>query len=109
MLLAEHRTRQDVNLDEPSELNLSASVGNIYDLRRLQQAATIQDRAWTTTKPWQRRQNQSAHMADNLDPDYEHRDEKDDHGNGHDDDPLAESMAEELFTTYMSHETAKQK
>ena len=105
-----------MNLDEPSELNLLASVGNVYDLRRLQQAATIQDRAlrkpWegaqTAAKPWQRRQNHSAHMADSFDPDYEHRDEKNEENN-QDDNPLAENMAEELFTTFMSHETAKQK
>ncbi|CAE7239737.1 GIP, partial [Symbiodinium necroappetens] len=103
-----------MNLDEPSELNLLASVGNVYDLRKLQQAAIIQDRAlrkpWETsnsTKPWARRQNQSAHMADALDTEETHQDEFDFQDGA--DDSIPEHLAEELFTTFMSHETAKQK
>ncbi|CAE7917780.1 RE2 [Symbiodinium sp. KB8] len=103
-----------MNLDEPSELNLLASVGNLYDLRKLQQAAIIQDRAlrkpWESSsgaKPWARRQNQSAHMADALDTEEIHQDEPDLHDGAN--DPIPEHLAEELFTTFMSHETAKQK
>ena len=103
-----------MNLDEPSELNLLASVGNVYDLRKLQQAAIIQDRAlrkpWETsssTKPWARRQNQSAHMADALDAEEPHQDEFDFQDGT--DDTIPEHLAEELYTTFMSHETAKQR
>ncbi|CAE6922017.1 RE2 [Symbiodinium sp. CCMP2592] len=106
-----------LGLDEPSELNLLASVGNVYDLRRLQQAATIHDRAlrkpWegttSTTRPWQRRQGQSVHYTGNHDLDDDFHGEDCGTENAPGDEPLTEGMAEELFTTYMSHETAKQK
>ena len=40
-----------MGLEEASELNLLASVGNVYDLQLLQKAAVIQDRA--LRKPWE--------------------------------------------------------
>ena len=40
-----------MGLEEGAELNLLASVGNVYDLKKLQQAAIVQDRA--LRKPWE--------------------------------------------------------
>ena len=103
-----------MNLDEPSELNLLASVGNVYDLRKLQQAAIIQDRAlrkpWestSTSKPWARRQNQTAHMADAVESDEFAQDDPSLFDTP--EETIPEHLAEELYTTFMSHETAKQK
>ncbi|CAE7355909.1 unnamed protein product [Symbiodinium necroappetens] len=58
-----------LQLDEPQELNLLASVGNRYDLLRLQQAAVLHDRGhrkpWENSNPKGRRTNY-ANMTNDL-------------------------------------------
>ena len=58
-----------LQLDEPQELNLLASVGNRYDLLRLQQAAVLHDRGhrkpWENSNPKGRRTNY-ANMTSDL-------------------------------------------
>ena len=113
-----------MGLEEAAELNLLASVGNVYDLKRLQQAAIVQDRA--LRKPWEAQRHgrvedkghrrewwggkrQSALMAgieeedDGIDEDHHDEDAEDSP------EAVPESVAEELYHAYMSHETAKQR
>ena len=52
------------NLDETTEVSLLASVGNQYDLKRLQQAAIILDR--NMRKPWEPRKTHSVHHSEDV-------------------------------------------
>ncbi|CAE7350894.1 unnamed protein product [Symbiodinium sp. CCMP2592] len=108
-------------LSEEQELNLLASVQNEYSLKRLQQAAIVQDRSlrkpWEPnnssqrqdrgSKWWSSRRPQQANMADDGHPD------EDDPGDLFPTDDqsecVPEHVAEELFEAFMTHESAKQK
>ena len=107
-----------MNLDEASELNLLSSVNNVYDLKLLQRAAIVQDRA--LRKPWENpsgtangskggRGNgwwkKSVHTA-NL---TELEEELDLEIAIEDEEPIQEEDAEHLYETYMTHISAKQK
>ena len=59
-----------LQLEDGAELNLLASVGNVYSLCKLQKAAIIQDRG--LRKPWEHggkgnRKPYTAHVTDNPD------------------------------------------
>ncbi|CAE7644335.1 unnamed protein product [Symbiodinium sp. CCMP2592] len=109
-----------MTLDESQELNLLASVQNEYNLKRLQQAAIVQDR--NLRKPWEAkgaqpqrpdrglkwwgRKPQQANLAEDG------FDDIDDYGDGYQDaqsEGVPEHVAEELYTSYMAHESAKQR
>ena len=107
-----------MELEEGAELNLLASVGNQYQLRQLQQAAIVQDRGlrkpWEnsnrTERPpkrewWGKKSFQTAHMAD-----YEGSDgDLPVDGELDSEEAVPESVAEELYEAFMTHESAKQK
>eukprot|EP00439_Symbiodinium_sp_Y106_P078490 s874_g17.t1 len=110
-----------MSLSEEQELNLLASVQNEYSLKRLQQAAIVQDRSlrkpwdqnsgqprqdrgnkwWTTRRPHQ------ANMADDANPDED--DNADMFPADDQSECVPEQVAEELFEAFMTHESAKQK
>ena len=110
-------------LSEEQELNLLASVQNEYSLKRLQQAAIVQDRnlrkPWEPTsggarpdrdrggKWWGARRPQQANMANDALPE---EDEQGDWLPGDDQSEcVPEQVAEELYEAFMTHESAKQK
>ncbi|CAE7838363.1 RE2 [Symbiodinium sp. CCMP2592] len=100
-------------LEEAAELNLLASVGNVYDLRRLQQAAIVQDRAlrkpWETTKNdrgnrwWLRSKPQSALLAEVS----EGEEASSQCSELPEDDCVPEEVAMNLYDAFMTHESAK--
>ncbi|CAE7227793.1 RE1 [Symbiodinium sp. CCMP2456] len=101
-------------LEEGAELNLLASVGNVYNLKLLKQASIVQDRSlrkpWETTatnRPWNKRQ-QSAMMADATGENDDHEDFQD-VAIDEDCEAVPESVAAELYEAYVTHETARQK
>ena len=110
-----------MGLEEASELNLLASVGNTYDLRRLQQASIVQDRA--LRKPWENgrgsnekgarrewwgKRTHTAHLTtDDMEGDPGEPNHEEDEGDGT--TAVPEAVAEELYQAFMTHETAKQK
>ncbi|CAE7849270.1 unnamed protein product, partial [Symbiodinium sp. KB8] len=111
-------------LSEEQELNLLASVQNEYSLKRLQQAAIVQDR--NLRKPWEpspgatrgdrgdrggkwwgARRPQQANMTNDGFPED---DEQGDWLPGDDQSEcVPEQVAEELYEAFMTHESAKQK
>ena len=111
-----------MQLEEAAELNLLASVGNLYDLRLLQRAAIVQDRA--LRKPWEgggkgsgknnkgewwkNRTRNVFHTECGDDYDQQEYDGED-CDNEDDESPVPEEVAEELYEAYMTHETAKAK
>ena len=109
-----------MGLEEASELNLLASVGNCYDLRRLQQAAIVQDRAlrkpWETGKAsgdrnhkrewWGKKTHSANHTVDDASQDLDDPYGEDDEGDAA--SAVPESVAEELYQAFMTHESAKQ-
>ncbi|CAE6927736.1 unnamed protein product [Symbiodinium sp. CCMP2456] len=87
-----------LQLDEAQELNLLASVGNRYDLLRLQQAATLHDRG--QRKPWEshgmrNKKTNYAHMT------YHDDEESDELADPQDEDGIPEEVAE-AWVTYQS-------
>ena len=114
-----------MGLEESAELNLLASVGNVYDLKRLQQAAIVQDRA--LRKPWEsQRTSTTARNDDKGKREWWGR--KTPHSallagvdEGEEDDgrstivgdneseAVPEGIAEELYNAYMTCESAKLK
>eukprot|EP00439_Symbiodinium_sp_Y106_P062027 s1351_g9.t1 len=97
-----------MGLEESAELNLLASVGNVYNLKALQQASIVQDRSlrkpWEApggAKPWNTRRQQTAMMAGILDE--ENSDDCRGNPNGEDDDTEAvpESIAARRQQTAM--------
>ena len=88
-----------LQLDESSELNLLASVGNKYSLGRLQQAAVIQDRG--LRKPWESGKPRKPHVAHVTDM----FDEGDLDSEG--DELLQEGFPEEVATAYVAFQSAK--
>ena len=118
-----------MSLEESAELNLLASVGNEYNLKRLQQAAIVQDRSlrkpWETSTRassrdsaagrgprrewWNKRSSQSAHLTghgEGEDHDFYEHDPDAELGA---EDIVPEAVAEEWYESFMTHETAKQK
>ncbi|CAE7692154.1 GIP [Symbiodinium sp. CCMP2592] len=94
-----------LQLEEPQELNLLASVGNKYDLLRLQQAAVLHDRG--RRKPWESnaakgRRTNYANMTDEVD----HDDPDDETGNLTDGE---EGIPEEVAQAWMTFRSAKDK
>ena len=111
-----------MQLEEAAELNLLASVGNLYDLRLLQRAAIVQDRA--LRKPWEgggkgSGKNNKGEWRKNRTRNVFHTERGDDYDqqeydgedcdNEDDESPVPEEVAEELYEAYMTHETAKAK
>ena len=118
-----------MSLEESAELNLLASVGNEYNLKRLQQAAIVQDRSlrkpWESStrstsrdsaapgrgprREWWNKKTNTAHLTghgDNEDDDYPEADPVAENAT---EDVVPEAVAEEWYETFMTHETAKQK
>ena len=91
-----------LQLEEPQELNLLASVGNEYNLLRLQQAAVLHDRGhrkpWETTKG---RKTHTAHMTCNGDEDDEQAHE------GYEDAELEDGVPEEVAIAFATYQSAK--
>ena len=92
-----------LQLEDGAELNLLASVGNVYSLCKLQKAAIIQDRG--LRKPWEHsgkgnRKPYTAHVTDNPD------DEEDTDGENFGGE---EDMPEEVAVAYVTYQTAKNK
>ena len=93
-----------LQLEEAQELNLLASVGNEYNLHRLQQAAVLHDR--THRKPWETNRSRkpySAHVTNALedvdeDPGAIHQDE---------DSGLEDGVPEEVALAYATYQSAK--
>ena len=109
-----------MGLDEQAELNLLASVGNVYNLQQLQKAAIVHDRS--LRKPWEAssrpdrspprrewfpRRNQTAHLTGHEDGEEDTflEDVQDAVG----DEIVPEEVAAEYYESYMTHETAKQR
>ena len=92
-----------LQLDEPQELNLLASVGNQYNLGKLQQAAVLHDRGHR--KPWESkgRKPHTTHLTENGED-----------GGGFDDhedfdDLQGECIPEEVAVAYATYQSAKDK
>ncbi|CAE7615546.1 GIP [Symbiodinium sp. CCMP2592] len=95
-----------LQLEDGAELNLLASVGNVYSLNKLQKAAIIQDRG--LRKPWEStakggRKPYTAHVTDHPD------DADEDSGREMVDGDGEECMPEEVAVAYVTYQTAKNK
>ncbi|CAE6964969.1 unnamed protein product [Symbiodinium sp. CCMP2456] len=94
-----------LQLDEPQELNLLSSVGNQYNLLKLQQAAVLHDRGHR--KPWESkgRRPYTAHLTEEAadEDDAEDRDELYDQLDGD------EGIPEEVAVAYATYQSAKDK
>ena len=94
-----------LQLEEGAELNLLASVGNVYNLNKLQKAAIIQDRG--LRKPWEGignrngRKPYTAHITDADGEDDTMPEDED----GEDNEPIPEEVA----VAYMTFQNAKAK
>ena len=101
-----------LRLENSAELNLLSSTGNKYDLSKLQEAATIQDRM--NRRLWEReprkmpqkehRGAQHAHVAEALDEDVS----ADEHVSEPEDETFLEDD-EEAQEAYVSYQNAKSK
>ncbi|CAE7232220.1 RE2 [Symbiodinium sp. CCMP2456] len=109
-----------MGLDEQAELNLLASVGNVYNLQQLQKAAIVHDRS--LRKPWEAnsrsdrspprrewlpRRPQTAHLTGHGDGEEDNFFEA--AQDVAEDDVVPEEVAAEYYESFMTHETAKQK
>ncbi|CAE6942423.1 RE2 [Symbiodinium sp. CCMP2592] len=87
-----------LQLEEAQELNLLASVGNRYDLLRLQQAAILHDRG--QRKPWESankgRKPNYAHVT------FNEQDDSDGPGDEFEGEGIPEEVAEACRVTYQS-------
>ena len=93
-----------LQLEEAQELNLLASVGNEYNLHRLQQAAVLHDRGHR--KPWETNRSRkpySAHVTNAL----EDADEEPDVINQDEDSGLDDGVPEEVALAYATYQSAK--
>ena len=90
-----------LQLDEPQELNLLASVGNQYNLSKLQQAAVLHDRGHR--KPWEARGKRAhtTHLTEGADENVEDEDELDYYD--------GEGIPEEVAVAYATYQSAKDK
>ncbi|CAE7216898.1 RE2 [Symbiodinium sp. CCMP2592] len=109
-----------MGLDEQAELNLLASVGNVYDLQQLQKAAIVHDR--TLRKPWETmpkndrnprrewlpRRNHSALLTGHEDGEEDFL-QDDGQAEIDEDEIVPEDVAAEYYETFMTHESAKQR
>eukprot|EP00439_Symbiodinium_sp_Y106_P021298 s4955_g2.t1 len=94
-----------LQLEEAQELNLLASVGNEYNLHRLQQAAVLHDRGHR--KPWENgrtRKPYTAHYTGNGDDDSAGEDPR--HG---DDIELENGVPEDVAVAYATYQSAKER
>ena len=95
-----------LQLEEPAELNLLASVGNTYSLPRLQQAAVIHDRGhrkpWESGGPGKGRRTHTAHFTE-ADDGFGSGEEDGDHYEEDD------GIPEEVAVAYATYQTAKQR
>ena len=93
-----------LQLDEEAELNLLASVGNVYNLGKLQKAAIIQDRG--LRKPWENsgKGGRRPHTAHITDADDENEDQ---FAQAYDEED--EELPEEVAVAYMTFQNAKAK
>ncbi|CAE7541147.1 RE2 [Symbiodinium sp. CCMP2592] len=90
-----------LQLDEPQELNLLASVGNEYNLHRLQQAAVLHDRGHR--KPWESsksRKPYTAHITESPDG-------ASDDADGDQDLDLEDGVPEDVAVAYATYQSAK--
>ena len=94
-----------LQLEEPQELNLLASVGNVYNLHRLQQAAVLHDRGHR--KPWETSKTRRAHTA-HLTTIDDGEDQNDDE-QGRDDGELEDGVPEEVAVAFATYQSAKDK
>ena len=92
-----------LQLEEAAELNLLASVGNVYSLHRLQKAAVIQDRG--LRKPWEGANTRSkkAHHAHLTG--HEETNSTDSEADNDEDDGIPEEVAQ----AYVTYQSAKQR
>ena len=91
-----------LQLEEAQELNLLASVGNQYNLAKLQQAAVLHDRSHR--KPWEahsRKRTNTAHMTDFDSGEYMMDDEINDDAD--------KEMPEEVAQAWVTYQSAKDK
>ena len=95
-----------LQLDEPQELNLLASVGNEYNLHRLQQAAVLHDRGHR--KPWESGRGRKPHTAHITEsPDGGGSDDED--HQAEDDLELADGVPEDVAVAYATYQSAKER
>ena len=93
-----------LQLDEAQELNLLASVGNEYNLYRLQQAAVLHDRGHR--KPWENNRSRkpyTAHLTENAEDGHSDGDERD----GEDGIELEDGVPEDVAVAYATYQSAK--
>ncbi|CAE7361897.1 RE2 [Symbiodinium sp. CCMP2592] len=94
-----------LQLEEAQELNLLASVGNEYNLHRLQQAAVLHDRGHR--KPWENGRARKPHTAHfTAGGDGDSGDE--DFGQAEDIE-LEDGVPEDVAVAYATHQSAKEK
>ncbi|OLP81840.1 hypothetical protein AK812_SmicGene37558 [Symbiodinium microadriaticum] len=95
-----------LQLEEAQELNLLASVGNEYNLHRLQQAAVLHDRGHR--KPWETsrtRKPYSAHLTNaSEDNDYDES-----RAPREDESDLEDGVPEEVAIAYATYQSAKER
>ena len=87
-----------LQLEEAAELNLLASVGNVYSLGKLQKAAIIQDRGHR--KPWENGKTKRAHVAHMTDHD-------DVQATENEEGDSEEDLPEEVALAYVTYQNAK--
>ncbi|CAE7520200.1 GIP [Symbiodinium microadriaticum] len=93
-----------LQLEEAQELNLLASVGNEYNLHRLQKAAVLHDRGHR--KPWENGRSRKPHTAHITHAAEDHD------GNDQDlelaaDSDLEDGVSEEVAVAYATYQSAK--
>lgn len=104
-----------LRLDNSSELNLLSSVGNVYELNKLQDAAVIQDRMnrrlWEGGKRFDHgnRKPQQALMADHDDDEQDDFDPEADYNLDHEDALPDEDDQEAHEAYYVAFQNAKAK
>ena len=100
-----------LRLDNSSELNLLASVGNVYELSKLQDAAVIQDRMnrrlWENGKRFERKPQQAL-LAGHDDEDPEELDMEPDY-NADEGDVTPDEEDQEAHEAYVAFQNAKAK
>ena len=95
-----------LQLEEPQELNLLASVGNEYNLSKLQRAAVLHDRSHR--KPWETGRTRKPHTThvtdaaeDDVYEDHNHYDEAD--------IDLEDGVPEEVAVAFATYQSAKER
>ena len=93
-----------LQLDEAQELNLLASVGNEYNLHRLQQAAVLHDRGHR--KPWEGNRSRKPYTAHFAGSAEDGGSEVEDH-DGEDTIELEDGVPEDVAVAYATYQSAK--